>query len=276
MTPLLDGASPPVSGEALWRAENVVFTTVGIDVGSATSHLHFSRLHMQRRGRGLSSRFAVVSRATLYRSPVIFTPYLDDGRIDAAALGEFTEREHAAAGLPPAHIDSGAVILTGEALKSRNARPIAAALAARSGVFVCASAGHHLEAKLAAHGSGAVALSRTAGTPVVHLDVGGATTKLALLLDGQILGTAAVGVGGRLLSFDTNGRLSRISESGMHLAKAAGVTPVVGRRLEAEDRDRIAMEMAALLAAVLRGDLPSQHRSLLLTQPLPAGPAHGR
>jgi ethanolamine utilization protein EutA len=267
----LASVSPPVSGEALWRAENVVLTTVGIDVGSATSHLHFSRVHLQRRGRGLSSRFAVVSRSALYRSPVIFTPYLGDGRIDAAALGEFTDREHAAAGLTSAQVDSGAVILTGEALKSRNARPIAAALAERSGVFVCASAGHHLEAKLAAHGSGAVALSRTTGAPIVHLDIGGGTTKLALLQDGQILGTAAVAVGGRLLAFDGDGRLSRISQTGTHLARAAGVDPVPGRYVSAADRDRVAATMATLLAGVLRGDLADEHRSLLLTQPLPAG-----
>lgn len=222
--------APPAWWEALWRAENVEFTTVGIDIGSATSHLQFSRVRLQRCGRGLSSRFAVVDRSALYRSPVIFTPYLTDGSIDSAALGRFAESERAAAGLAPRQVDSGAVILTGEAAASQNARPLAVALAEHAGVFVCATAGHHLEAKLAAHGSGAAALSAKTGQVVAHLDIGGGTTKLALLRGGRVLATAAVAVGGRLLVFDRSGRLAWVSEAGARLARAVGVEPAPGVR----------------------------------------------
>lgn len=262
-------AAPPASGEALWRAENVEFTTVGIDIGSATSHLQFSRVHLQRRSRGLSSRFVVVDRTALYRSPVIFTPYLadDDGNIDAAALGRFAERERAVAGLAPAQVDSGAVILTGEAAKRQNARPLAVTLAEHAGVFVCATAGHHFEAKLAAHGSGAVALSAITGQVVAHLDIGGGTTKLALLQGGRVLATAAVAVGGRLLVFDSGGALEWVSEAGAHLASAVGVQLATGRAVTVAERARIAAEMARLLVSLLACDIPARHRPLLLAEP---------
>ena len=82
-------------------------------------------------------------------------------------------------------IDSGAVILTGEAIKRRNARAIDELFAAEAGKFVCATAGHKLECTLAAHGSGAVRLSRERGDCVLHVDIGGGTTKLALIDNGD-------------------------------------------------------------------------------------------
>src|SRR5205823_10212197 len=85
------------------------------------------------------------------------------------------------AGFSQDTIDGGAVILTGEAIKRKNARAIDELFAAQAGKFVCASAGHRLEARLAAHGSGAVGLSQARGIAVLHIDIGGGTTKLALI-----------------------------------------------------------------------------------------------
>src|SRR5579862_10018365 len=96
--------------------------TVGIDVGSSTSHLMFSRLHLQRMGAQLLSRYVVIMRETLYRSPILLTPYTPDYNIDAAKLGEFVHKSYKAAGLETSDIDSGAIILTGEAVKRHNAR----------------------------------------------------------------------------------------------------------------------------------------------------------
>src|SRR2546426_8164829 len=73
----------------LWSLENVEMTTVGVDVGSSTSHLMFSKVHLQRIGKGLSSRFVVVNRETLWRSPILLTPYLNDDTIDAGKLAIF-------------------------------------------------------------------------------------------------------------------------------------------------------------------------------------------
>ena len=150
----------------IWDQDNVEFKTVGIDIGSSTSHLLFAKVALQRQSQGLSSRFVVVGREIVWRSPILLTPFLPDGTIDAHALGEFIRallRRRRVSRRD--EIDSGAVILTGEAIKRNNARAIDELFAEEAGKFVCATAGHKLESRLAAHGSGAVALSRERATP---------------------------------------------------------------------------------------------------------------
>ena len=198
---------------SIWDQDNVAFTTVGIDIGSSTSHLLFAKVALQRQSLGLSSRFVVVGREIVWRSPILLTPFLPDGTIDAAELGGFIARCYADAGFAQSEIDSGAVILTGEAIKRKNARAIDELFAADAGKFVCATAGHKLECRLAAHGSGAVALSKARDTCLLHADIGGGTTKLALIDRGTILGLAAFAVGGRLVATDAGGAWSRIDES---------------------------------------------------------------
>ncbi len=156
----------------------------------------FARLRMQRIS-SFSSRFVPVERAVLHRSPIRMTPYRADGSIDAADLAAFVDAEYAAAGLAHDDVDTGAVILTGTALESRNASEIAAAFAEHGGKFVCATAGHRLEAVLAAHGSGTVARSRRDGIVALNVDVGGGTTKLALVVKGEVVAATAIRAGAR-------------------------------------------------------------------------------
>src|SRR5712692_2229424 len=149
-----------VAKDDYYYTENIELTTVGIDIGSSTSHLMFSRLHLQRLGQYHSSRYVVVKRETIHRSPILLTPYTADYNINAEQLDAFIQKSYQEAGLTHDDIDSGAIILTGEAVKRHNARAIADLFAEHAGKFVCASAGHNLEAIMAAHGSGAAALSR--------------------------------------------------------------------------------------------------------------------
>jgi ethanolamine utilization protein EutA len=58
-----------------YTGERIELLSVGVDIGSSTSHLIFSKLALERQGKRLSSRYVVTERETLYRSPVIFTPY---------------------------------------------------------------------------------------------------------------------------------------------------------------------------------------------------------
>src|SRR5260370_10419150 len=178
--------------DGLWALDNVELPTVGVDVGSSTSHLLFAKLHLQRLTQSLSSRFVVVRREVLHRSPILLTPYREDGLIDVQALEIFVHQAYAEANLTPDQIDTGAVILTGAALERANSRAVAELFAGQGGKFVCASAGHNLEGILAAHGSGAVALSHQRKQTLLHVDVGGGTTKLRLLRDGQVPRTAAM------------------------------------------------------------------------------------
>lgn len=170
---------------------------MGIDIGSSTSHVMLARLRLQRLADALSSRYVVVERVVLHRSPIVDTPFRDDGLIDTGEVQRLVDDAYRAAGLARGDIDTGAVILTGIALERANARAIDELFAAQSGRFVCATAGHHLEAILAAHGSGAIARSREHENVVLGIDVGGGTTKLALCDRGAIVGVSAIRVGAR-------------------------------------------------------------------------------
>jgi len=255
--------------EVAWAADNVELTTVGIDIGSSTSHLMFARVHLQRLSTALSSRFVVVERKILWQSPILLTPYRADYTIDVDELAGFVGGCYAYAGIERETVDSGAVILTGEALKRRNARAIAELFSEEAGKFVCASAGHHMECQMAAHGSGAVALSRGHNATLLNVDIGGGTTKFALIENGRILATCAIAVGGRLIVEEDV--LARIEQPAYKIAEAAGIELALGAPLAPSDRRRIAARMARMIMGLIDlrqgGELA---RSLLVTEPWPA------
>jgi len=258
---------------AIWSQENVEFKTVGIDIGSSTSHLLFAKVALQRQSQGLSSRFVVIGREIVWRSPILLTPFLPDGTIDAQALGDFIGCCYGDAGVAQSDIDSGAVILTGEAIKRKNARAIDELFAGEAGKFVCATAGHQLECRLAAHGSGAVALSKARDACILHADIGGGTTKLALIDRGTIVGLSAFAVGGRLAATDESGTWSRIDHSAELVGADLGLTLSPQTLADPVVRQQIARRLAAVAADyILDAPLDSLGQSLLLTDRLPRGP----
>jgi ethanolamine utilization protein EutA len=255
--------------EVIWKTENIELTTVGIDIGSSTSHLMFARVHLQRKAQLLSSQFVVVRREILWRSPILLTPFLADYTIDAERLRVFIDDAYRSAGLAPADIDSGAVILTGEAIKRRNAQAIAQIFAADAGKFVCASAGHHLECVLAAHGAGATAISRHTHKTVLNVDMGGGTTKFALIQNGEIRSTCAIAVGGRLIAQGDDGTLARIEDSARHLARALGIDLRLGQRIDDADLERMVGALSEVLVETMQQKTPGGlAKDLLLTAPL--------
>src|SRR5262252_4580745 len=151
----------PLEENPIWIADHVSLMTVGIDIGSSGTQVIFSRVNLRRLGEDLSSRYYVVSRETLFQSPVALTPYASEERIDEARLGGIIDDAYGAAGVAPDGVDTGVVILTGEALRRENAQAIAAIVAEKGGDFVCVTAGHHMESMLAAYGSGAATLSNS-------------------------------------------------------------------------------------------------------------------
>jgi ethanolamine utilization protein EutA len=232
----------------IWSQEHVELKTVGIDIGSSTSHLLFAKVLLQRHSQGLSSRFVVVDRQITWRSPIMLTPFIADGTIDAQALGKFIARCYEEAEIERDEIDSGAVILTGEAIKRRNARAIDELFATEAGKFVCATAGHILECRLAAHGSGAVRLSRERGQCILHVDVGGGTTKLALIDRGTVLSSAAFACGGRLLATDDRGDWTRVDESARLVAEELGLATDPRALADPKAREAIARRLGTVMA----------------------------
>ncbi len=253
----------------IWSQENVELRTVGIDIGSSTSHLLFAKIILQRQSQGLSSRFIVVERQILWRSPIMLTPFLPDGSIDAQALERFFQDAYEQAGLNRSEIDSGAVILTGEAIKRRNARAIDELFAAESGKFVCATAGHVLEARLAAHGSGAVRLSQKRNECLLHVDIGGGTTKLTLIDKGVALESAAFAIGGRLIATDVDGRWTRVDDSARLVAQELGLATDPQTLADPSVRQAIVRRLACAAADHIMGfPLDELGVALQLTDPL--------
>jgi ethanolamine utilization protein EutA len=269
--------SGPLEDNPLWIQDHVSLVSVGIDIGSSGTQVIFSRLNLRRLGEDLSSRYYVVSRETLFQSPVALTPYKSEELIDDVALGAIVDGAFSSAGLHPDDVDVGAVILTGEALRRENAEAIAGVLADERGEFVCATAGHHMESMLAAYGSGAARVSHDTGKRILNIDIGGGTTKLALVHHGKVTATAAVHVGGRLLVVDENRRIVRLDPAGRHLASQAGFQWRRGDVVDQPAMERVADWMAeAVLASVAARPLPAEVSGLLLTDPLPdEGPIDG-
>ena len=260
----------PLESDPLWLNDNVTLTSVGIDIGSAGTQTIFSRIHLRRMSRDLSSRYVVVERETLYQSPVALTPYQNEQRIDDAALGAIIDEAYAGAGMHPDDIDAGVVILTGEALRRENAEGIAGILAEQGGEFVCATAGHHMEAMLAAYGSGAAGVAHEKSMRLLNVDIGGGTTKLGIVERGRVTGTAAVHIGGRLQVVDGSGRIVRLDPAGHHLAAEAGHHWHRGDTAGPAQLARVAEWMAdALIACIVQRPLPPALARLYLTEPLP-------
>jgi ethanolamine utilization protein EutA (predicted chaperonin) len=256
--------------EAAWLADNVELTTVGIDIGSSTSHLMFARVHLQRLASALSSRFVVIDRRVLWQSPILLTPYLTDYTIDTAKLAEFISGAYAEAGLARGDVDSGAVILTGEALKRKNARAIADLFSEEAGKFVCASAGHHMECQMAAHGSGAVALSRAKGVTILNVDIGGGTTKFALVERGQVIATSSIATGGRLVVEEPGKGIVRLEPPAVEIGRSVGLELKPGGTLSHHDRHRLADRMTDLIVGMIERRLPDALTAeLLVTEPWP-------
>jgi ethanolamine utilization protein EutA len=259
----------PIEDNPLWIADNVTLTSVGIDIGSAGTQVIFSKVHLRRLSEDLTSRYYVIGRETLFRSPVALTPYQSEERIDDDKLRSIIGEAYAAAGVDARDIDTGVVILTGEALRRENAQAIASLLAAQGGDFVCATAGHHMEAMLAGYGSGAARVSSDQGKRILNIDIGGGTTKLALIENGRVAATAAVHIGGRLQVTDERGHIVRLDPAGQHHAAQAGFRWNKGDRAAPAELDRIAEYMAdALIAAIRMSPLPPPLKALYLTEPI--------
>ena len=185
--------------------------SVGLDVGTTSTQMVVSRLTVENRAGAFSvPEMDISERKILYQSRVHFTPLLGIDRVDGAALRRIVEAEYEHAGIRREDVDTGAVIVTGETSRKENARAVMEALSDFAGDFVVATAGPDLESVLAAKGAGAVAYSERTGKRVLHFDIGGGTSNLALIEDGKITATACLNVGGRLVKIN-NGKISYVS-----------------------------------------------------------------
>ena len=189
-----------------------ILRSVGLDVGTTSTQLILSELTVENRAGSFSvPEMSITNRKILYQSPIHFTPLLGTDRVDGQSLRALVEGEYRSAGITRNQVDTGAVIITGETSRKENAETVLQELSGFAGDFVVATAGPDLESILAARGSGAADRSAATGKAVLHMDIGGGTSNLALIRDGKIHATGCLNVGGRLLKYDESGTVTYIS-----------------------------------------------------------------
>lgn len=226
---------------------NDTIISVGIDVGTSTTQIIFSRLKIKNTGGfGSVPKFEIVSKEILYRSDIYFTPPIGENEIDGERAAEIIAEEYKKCGISPAETDTGAVIITGESSRKRNASSVVKALSEKAGDFVVAQAGPALESVLAGKGAGAAALSEESGRVCANFDIGGGTTNIAVFRDGAVIDTACLDIGGRLVKTDGN-KIIYIAPKLKKLLSARGIPAEVGQPLGDDTAYRISAAMTDIL-----------------------------
>lgn len=245
--------------------------SMGLDIGTTTTVLVISKLTLRNVAGGfVVPRIEIVDKEILHRSPVFFTPLLEESRLDGERIRRLVEKEYQLAGIQPEEVRSGAVIITGEAAGRENARELLPLLARFAGGFVVSTAGPHLEAIIAGKGSGAAACSQRQGKAILNVDVGGGTTNAALFSRGEVLDTAAVRVGGRLLELDPETLvIKQIAPPLRELIEHEGLALAPGQVLSPTEAGLLCRAMGRIIEESLGlGSVSPLAASLLLGEPL--------
>ena len=233
-------------------ADKTAILSVGIDVGTSTTQVVFSKLQMDNAGGYFSvPRVAIVDKEVVYKSEVYMTPLKTDVLIDTDALRDIVAAEFRKAGYRPEDTDSGAVIITGESARKENSDAVLKSLSDFAGDFVVSAAGPDMESLIAGKGSGAWQYSMDHHCRVANLDIGGGTTNVVLFEDGETLARGCLDIGGRLICMNPQGIITKVSPAAAVMAQAAGVSVSVGDRCDELKLTVVTRQMAAALNAYL-------------------------
>jgi len=236
--------------------------SVGLDVGTTSTQMVVSQLVVENRASGFAvPEMEITQREILYRSPVYFTPLLEGKLVDGEKIRHIVEEEYQKSGISREQVDTGAIIITGETSRKENARTVLAALSELAGDFVVATAGPDLESVLAAKGAGAGEYSRETGKTVLHMDIGGGTSNLALIRNGKIVQTGCLNVGGRLVKFSETGAVTYLSPV------LSGLTAMqLGEISTKEQRENLALQLTQALEMAAGRRQPTELLQKLMTE----------
>jgi ethanolamine utilization protein EutA len=251
--------------------------SVGIDVGTTTTQLIFSRLIL---GGGLASTSqsplsrlraaSIVDKEIVYRSQIHFTPLTGPEEIDAAALERILSQEYQRAGIQPQQVETGAVIVTGETAKKRNADAILEAISALAGDFVVTVAGPHLESMISGRGAGAASYSQENYCTVTNVDIGGGSANSATFRQGELIASAAMNYGGRILQVDpTSGQIRHMADPARLIIDYLGLPFQLGYQPSLAQLRQFTDCMADLTVYLIEGTSHRLGDKLMLTAPTP-------
>ncbi|PID44894.1 MAG: ethanolamine utilization protein EutA [Gammaproteobacteria bacterium] len=246
--------------------------SVGIDIGTTTTQVIFSRLIMVNRAPVTQvPRYEFVEREIFYKSPVRRTPLTSNDQVDVAQIEVFIDEQFTAANMTLDDIETGAVIITGETSKAENARDAVMGLAERLGDFVVATAGPNLESVIAGHGSGASDYAKQHRARVLNIDIGGGTSNYAIFDGDNIVDTACLNVAGHLIETDQRGGVTKI-----HAPAQKVIEELFGRQMSPAELtmdvlEKICERMAQLIVECIDGCRSQLCNDLLMTPALGAG-----
>lgn len=180
-----------------------ILLSVGIDIGTTTTHLIISEIGIcVEGGFGAVPKAKITDKKIIYKSPIYLTPLLSDGSIDLDGVSKIINTEYKKADITPDMLNSGAVIITGESSKKYNANEVLQKISSSSGTFVAAQAGARLESILSGRGAGADIISEQKATLVANIDIGGGTTNISFFENGKCVDDCCLNIGGRLVKFE--------------------------------------------------------------------------
>lgn len=244
--------------------------SVGVDVGTTTTQIVFSRLSLQDVSRpGQIPRINITDRKVIYQSPIVFTPLIDEITIDADGLNQIVRGEYAKAGVDPNQVETGAVIITGEAAKKKNADEILRALSGLAGEFVVSVAGPNVESLIAGKGAGAAQYSQTNYATVTNVDIGGGSANSATFRSGNMIGAAAMNYGGRMIEIEhSTGKVRHIAEPAKHILNDIALRLEIGDSPSLEDLRRFTDRMADMTVELIEGTQSPLAQKIYLTPPV--------
>ncbi len=241
--------------------------SVGIDIGTSTTQLVFSRLTIENTASAFSiPKISIVEKEVIYKSKIYFTPLISETEIDGEAIRKIIEKDYKKAEINPEDVDTGAVIITGETARKVNASLVLEKLSGLAGDFVVATAGPDLEAIIAGKGAGADLFSKSKRSVVVNLDIGGGTTNISVFKDGEIIDTTCLDLGGRLIKIHPDSMtVEYISKKMKKLANNMDIQIELGQVISTDRINRITNRMAELIEEVLGIRKATEDLKLILT-----------
>ena len=222
--------------------------SVGIDIGTSTTQLIFSKIYIENRGTAFTApQLKIIGKEVIYRSDIYITPLETETKIDAKKVKEIIESEYKKANIQYKDVSTGAVIITGDTARKENAKEVLQILSGMAGDFVVATAGPDLESIIAGKGSGAYGYSEEKNTSIVNFDIGGGTTNNVVFNRGEVEDTTCLDIGGRLIKFDENRNTRYIFKKMYDIAEDVNVKLELGKPISESDLRKITRRMAQLI-----------------------------
>jgi len=245
------------------KTDLVKVTSMGVHIGSATTHLGICRLFLRKGGKNLSSKSVVKTKEVFYESPVISTPFREDGQIDGQQLKAFVERSYDEARLVGHLIETGVVMVSGRASEPKNRSVVEEVFGQEKGRFLFISEGSSLQAMLAAMGAGAVEKSGNEKKKVLNVDLGADGVRLAWVVNGSFENFYITPAGAKILDIDEHGNLSHFTETGQRMAAQLGLKLQVGKPVSRSEKQAFGRFLAETLLDYLEGEEVSEEGKIL-------------